>query len=41
MFNPEPGHSSLGHMSSALEEQEEQGFEGIPQVGAWQEGQDG
>jgi hypothetical protein len=25
----------------ALEEQEEQGFEGIPQVGARQEGQDG
>jgi len=28
-------------LAMALEEQEEQGFEGIPQVGAWQEGQDG
>jgi len=25
----------------ALKEQEAQGFEEIPQVGAWQEGQDG
>jgi len=25
----------------ALEEQEARGFEGIPRVGAWQEGQDG
>jgi len=28
-------------LAMALEEQEAQGFEGIPQVGAWQEGQDG
>jgi hypothetical protein len=27
-------------LAMALEEQEEQGFEGIPKVGAWQEGQD-
>ena len=28
-------------LAMALEEQEAQGFEGIPRVGAWQEGQDG
>ena len=30
-----------GGLAMALEEQEAQGFEGIPRVGAWQEGQDG
>jgi hypothetical protein len=36
------GLAALGPgLAMAWEEQEAQGFEGIPQVGAWQEGQDG
>ena len=37
----EAGEGGGPGLAMALEEQEERGFEGIPRVGAWQEGQDG